>query len=45
MADEQKSAADRRKREHDEAMELCTRNVNAAKKDKTGKVYRYVAVV
>ena len=36
--------ADERRRLHDEAMELCRRNVEKAKKDKSGRVYRIYAV-
>lgn len=34
---------DRRRREHDDAMALCKRNVDAARADKSGRVYRVYA--
>lgn len=42
MADE-KSSADERKKQHDDAMERCHRNVNAAKNDNSGRIYRIYA--
>ncbi len=35
------AAIDARRAEHDAAMERCHLNVEAAKADKSGKVYRY----
>jgi choline-phosphate cytidylyltransferase len=37
------SPAEQRRRDHDKAMDLCRRNVEAAKADKTGRVYRVYA--